>query len=199
MTVSAMRVTGGSPVIPEGQSSTPNLESGNEESARGVPSQNGAMVEQTHHDPMIQRVLFGLPTVAGGTPEEDARSVLRLLFQPIADRMLTPLPQIESDANLCPNCGAAVASTRSPYCGGVCRDTAAFVRQIRTSLAEGTLVDEERQAAFGQLFWYQLGGGRPYRQQLVDDKGLKRVFKNYDGRCADCGAPATTIDHIGTG
>lgn len=150
-----------------------------------------------HHNPlMVARLLEDLPTIGDDQDmDAQARSVLRLVFERSPDEFR----EGQDRPDLCPNCDAPEDSLRSPYCGETCRDTAAFVRQMRTSLAEGTILDPGRQVAFGQTLWRLAGGGRPYRQALLVDSARERVLRRYEGRCASCGEPAVTLDHIGSG
>ncbi|RYG22519.1 hypothetical protein EON82_16845 [bacterium] len=128
-----------------------------------------------------------------GAPIGDAaRAVLRLVLE----RPISVSTLIDIDARACPNCGESVDSARSPYCGTECREIAGFVRNVRSGLREGTLQDPDRQLALGQILWRILGGGLPYRNSLITEKDLARLFRKYDGLCVECGAPATTVDHI---
>jgi hypothetical protein len=76
---------------------------------------------------------------------------------------------------------------------------AAFVRQFRASLADGSLLDPQRQVGMGQALWHLQGGGFPLRQRLVPPKVLAKVIERHGGLCAVCGAPAIEIDHTGSG
>lgn len=146
---------------------------------------------------MIERLLETLPPPeVGQNLDDQARSVLRLIFEREPNRTISAgrgLPE------LCPNCDAPEPSVRTPYCGEKCRDTAAFVRQVRTSLVEETILDPGRQVAFGQTLWRLAGGGRPYRQALILDSARERVLRRFEGRCAICGEHAVTLDHVGSG
>ncbi|MDQ2987293.1 MAG: hypothetical protein M3R13_11365 [Armatimonadota bacterium] len=51
---------------------------------------------------------------------------------------------------------------------------------------------------FGQTFWFLIGGGRPLRVSIAPPSAMKQVFKRTDGKCEACGAPATTIDNVGS-
>lgn len=99
----------------------------------------------------------------------------------------------------CPNCDSPVASTKTPYCGQSCREFASFVRQFRGALAEGSVLNAERQEALGQVFWFLLGGGRPLRLSFVPDRVRAQVLARDGGLCRLCRSPATTVDHIATG
>lgn len=135
------------------------------------------------------------PLGQDGVPIGDAaRAVLRLVLE----RPVSGSPQLTIDPSTCPNCGKGVASVRSPYCGTKCRDIAGLVRHLRSGLREGTLQDPERQLALGQILWRILGGGLPYRNSLITEKELARLYKRTDGLCDACGAPATTVDHLGS-
>ena len=100
---------------------------------------------------------------------------------------------------MCPNCGGPAASLRSPYCSDSCREEAALVRQTRSALEEGAILDRDRQIALGQKLWHILGGGYPLRQSLILPRTHAQVMARADGNCAVCGAPATAIDHTGSG
>lgn len=128
----------------------------------------------------------------------DARSVLALLVDE-ARRAACPAEPASANPGTCPNCGESSASARSPYCGPGCREEAAFVRQFRTSLAQGTLGDSERQARLGQSLWHLLGGGYPHRLPLIPASASKQALKRAEGRCERCGAPASSFDHVGSG
>ncbi len=123
-----------------------------------------------------------------------ARAILRLVLE----RPVTASPPIEPDPAVCPNCGQPASSTRSPYCGTDCRELAGFVRSFRSGLRDGTLSDPEKQLALGQVLWRILGGGLPFRNSLISEKDLARLYKKSEGRCEECGAPATTVDHRGS-
>jgi hypothetical protein len=106
---------------------------------------------------------------------------------------------VPSDTAACPNCSIPVASTRSPYCGEQCREVAGFVRHVRSGLVEGSILVPDRQVALGQVLWHILGGGRPLRREIAPKRSLETAFKREGGKCQGCGAPATTVDHIGSG
>lgn len=146
---------------------------------------------------MIDRLLERLPCRENAQGlDEQARAVLRLVFERAPGRCP---PQPSSSPEACPNCDAPAPSLRTPYCGEACRDIAAFVRQVRTSLADESILDPGKQVAFGQTLWRLAGGGRPYRQALVLDRARDRVLRRFEGRCALCGEPAVTLDHVGSG
>lgn len=146
-------------------------------------------------------MLGSLPSPEAACEPQDQKSSARVVLA----RLIASLPAgdfpppVPRDPRTCPNCGDAVASTWSPYCGESCRETAAFIRHVRAGIVEGSLEDPERQAALGQVLWHLLGGGRPLRLSLVPDRAIARVIAREAGRCQACGAPATTVDHIATG
>lgn len=121
-----------------------------------------------------------------------ARAVLRLVLE----RPALPSEPVTVDPSTCPNCDRPVDSTRSPYCGTECREVASFIRSFRSGLAEG--MDADRQLALGQVLWRIIGGGLPFRNSLISEKDLARLYKKTDGLCEACGAPATTVDHRGS-
>ncbi|AIE87962.1 HNH endonuclease [Fimbriimonas ginsengisoli] len=149
---------------------------------------------------VLARLLPDLPTPAEAVldPEEGVRAALRGLVE----RSLTgpfDFAVVLEDPQTCPNCGGAVSAPKSPYCSEVCRDTAAFVRQFRSSLLNGAIFERERQIGLGQALWKIQGGGYPLRQRLVTPKVLAKVIERDGGKCSVCGAPATEIDHVGSG
>jgi hypothetical protein len=76
---------------------------------------------------------------------------------------------------------------------------AGFVRQFRSGLAEGWIFNLEKQVALGQVLWHFLGGGRPLRREIAPAKARERAIAREDARRQVCGAPATTVDHRGSG
>lgn len=127
---------------------------------------------------------------------DDARAVLRIVLE--ATFVAPDVEPVPPNPNLCPNCDMPVDSIRSPYCGDLCRDQAALVRQIRAGL-DGALSDEERQIAVGQSLWHHLGGGYPLRTGLMTEKAIQAVIRRDKEACQECGQPATTVDHLRTG
>lgn len=135
------------------------------------------------------------PLACDGVPIGDAaRAMLRLVLE----RPISASLPIDPDPAVCPNCGQPASSTRSPYCGTDCRELAGFVRSFRSGLRDGTLRDPEKQISLGQVLWRILGGGLPFRNSLISEKDLERLYKKHDGLCEICGAPATTVDHRGS-
>jgi len=149
---------------------------------------------------VIERVAQSLPRLdSGESVEQQARATLSYVLEPILAEKFRPAEPIPENPITCPNCGEPSDSTKTPYCGPTCRNVAAFVRQFRGALADGSIFDPERQEALGQVLWYLLGGGRPLRQHIIPERTRKDLFKKAGGRCAICGAEATTIDHIASG
>lgn len=128
--------------------------------------------------------------------EAKAKASLR----PLLERALTPpiLKNINTRSGECPNCGCLAPSNRTPYCSDCCKSLAAFVRQFRVALANGGPSDD-RLMMFGQTFWFLIGGGRPLRVRIAPASAIKQVFKRAGGNCEECGAPATTVDNVGSG
>jgi len=114
-------------------------------------------------------------------------------------RMPVTCAVIHEDSLTCPNCGTPCSAPRTPYCSEGCREMAGFVRQFRTGLIEGWIFEPEKQVALGQVLWHVLGGGRPLRTEIAPANAIKRAIAREDGRCQVCGAPATTVDHSGSG
>src|SRR5687768_12334521 len=112
--------------------------------------------------------------------------MLALLIQSSLAVKVAAAP-IESTPQSCPNCGTPVASESSPYCGVPCREQAAFVRQLRRCISDGTALDEERQASLGQVLWHLLGGGYPDRRKLVTERTWQQLLKRDGGVCQVCG------------
>ncbi|HTQ09685.1 MAG TPA: hypothetical protein VMI31_06400 [Fimbriimonadaceae bacterium] len=153
---------------------------------------------------LLTRLLERIPPYgASADPDEQTRSALRPLVERAValDSNLALLPPGESagSGNACPNCGQPVGSLRSPYCSEKCKETAAFVRQFRNSLANESIFEPERMADFGQKWWHLQGGGYPRRQLMVPAKTIAKVIARANGACEICGAPATEIDHAGSG
>lgn len=141
------------------------------------------------------RLAAALPTFQAAEGAEDRiRAPLTLLLDPRA-----PVAPLECGSGLCPNCGSPRASPRSPYCGERCRAIAAFVRQFRHAVATEAILENERQIALGQSLWNLLGGGYPYRQSLIPARTIAKVIERDGGLCQACGAPATEVDHTGSG
>jgi 5-methylcytosine-specific restriction endonuclease McrA/endogenous inhibitor of DNA gyrase (YacG/DUF329 family) len=139
------------------------------------------------------------PPDEAGTAEDIERQSRATLAIIIAAALAAePAAIIPEDPGACPNCGADAASLSSPYCSPRCRDIAAFVRQLRHALEDDTIQDEEKQATLGQVLWSLLGGGYPRRQRLVLERARLQLFKRDGGKCQECGAPATTFDHVTT-
>lgn len=127
-------------------------------------------------------------------------AVLRPLFERMAlHRAGIDHSGFSATPNTCPNCGAEVQNKRSPYCSEHCKETAAFVRQFRAAVNDGSILEPEKQAVMGQRLWAVTVGGYPLRQALVPPKVVAKVIEREGGRCQVCGAPATEIDHAGSG
>jgi len=151
--------------------------------------------------------------VAQGTdPEDQIRAALRPLIECAASvgprdsarafrsgAAGTEARASATNPRTCPNCGAPASSERTPYCTPKCKETAAFVRQFRSALADGSIFDPERLANFGEKWWSLQGGGFPRRQLMVPAKTIAKVIERAGGKCEICGAPATEIDHTGSG
>lgn len=129
--------------------------------------------------------------------ETKTRAVLSLLSDRGQRKPSTPRSAV--DPATCPNCDAPCDLARTPYCCDECREMAAFVRQFRAAIENGTIGSEDRQAALGQKLWHLLGGGYPRRDALVSARVRAQVIQREGGRCQECGAKATTIDHSGSG
>lgn len=147
---------------------------------------------------VFERLLSSLPAVGSS---DDPEIQIRAVLSPLVARMLVapagePVP---CDPLLCPNCSSPCDSLKTPYCSPFCRDQAAFVRQFRGSVLDEMVFDPERQKGLAQALWSLQGGGFPYRQTLVPPKILAKVIERDGGVCQICGAPATEIDHTGSG
>jgi len=147
----------------------------------------------------LRELRIGLPDPANPSIEDRARQALAYVLDRILEARGATAVVVPPDPRGCPNCGQPTSSTKTPYCGEVCRETAGFVRQFRTGLTHGWMFDADRQVAMGQVLWHVLGGGRPLRQQIAPVKAREKVLKREHGRCEACGAPATTVDHVGSG
>jgi len=156
----------------------------------------------------LDQLLALLPSVGfSDDPDEQTRAVLKPLIERAVELRLADARgngdglgrAIELNAGACPNCETPTASSRTPYCCVDCKETAAFVRQIRAAIADGSILNLERQMNFGQKWWSLQGGGYPRRQLMVPAKTIAKVIARDGGVCAICGAPATEIDHTGSG
>ena len=148
----------------------------------------------------IKRLAEDLPRLETSTVSEDKiRSVLREIVDRARPKLGVEVEAIPEDPKLCPNCDCPVESTRTPYCSEHCKGMAAFVRQFRNSLDNGSVFDPERQVGMGQALWRLQGGGFPHRQTLIPPKTIAKVIERDAGVCQVCGAPATEVDHTGSG
>lgn len=150
------------------------------------------------HQESLGKVLAVLPSRSdASTLADEARAVLALVIEPPfgseAETAISPC-----SPSWCPNCSVIVESIKSPYCREACREIAGFVRQMRSGVVVGSLLDPERQVALGQILWRILGGGLPLRNSLIDAKAMAQLMAKHGGQCAACGAPATTVDHLGS-
>lgn len=142
----------------------------------------------------LEQLITQLPSFGEGEIEDQTTAVLRLLAQPSIKQ--TPIPM---DPLGCANCGSEIPNPRSPYCSDLCKETAAFVRQMRSALSDDLGSNRLRQIALGQKLWHLLGGGYPIRESLVSQRAIAKVIEREGGKCQACGAPATRIDHTGSG
>lgn len=99
----------------------------------------------------------------------------------------------------CPNCGEVGGSLTSPYCSTVCRDQAAFVRQVRYAILTNSITEPEKQVVFGAKLWWLLGGGLPMRVCIIPESAKKQVIKRSGGKCEFCSEPFTNIENFGSG
>lgn len=142
----------------------------------------------------LERFIPQLPPYGEGEIEDQTIAVLTLLAQPSFE----PPPEL-MDPQGCANCGAETPNLRSPYCSDHCKETAAFVRQMRHALDCDLDSNRLRQIALGQKLWHLLGGGYPIRESLVSERVIAKVIEREHGKCQACGSPATRIDHTGSG
>ena len=154
-------------------------------------------------DSKLAQLARALPSPGTASEGSDldvrARGALAILIEAALTADICSAVAADEDARLCPNCGVVASSKTSPYCGECCREQAAFVRQMRGRVADGSLLDERSQTMKGEQMWRLLGGGLPRRLALVPESARQRVFKRTEGKCETCGAPATTIDNTGSG
>jgi hypothetical protein len=152
----------------------------------------------------LTRLSEALPPPRALAESEDGEEQLRAALAVLVERALRGVSdfafaQVPEDPATCPNCGVDVTSTRTPYCSEHCRETSAFIRQIRNTIKSGAIFDPVRQAAFGQSLWRIQGGGYPVRQRMVTEKSRAKIIARDGGVCSVCGAPATEVEHIGSG
>ena len=146
----------------------------------------------------FSRLLSELPSV-GSSDDPDVQ--IRAVLSPLVARMVSAgsFASVSPDPATCPNCSCLVSSLKTPYCSAFCRDQAAFIRQFRGSVCDGSIFEPERQMGMGQALWSLVGGGFPRRQALVPARVVAKVLERDGGVCQVCGAPATEIDHTGSG
>lgn len=144
-------------------------------------------------------LLQSLPKNREGDLEQGARFVVSLLLESILTADFSSVRALEQDPRSCPNCGEGFSSPTSPYCSACCKERAGYVRQFRQALESGSLHDPEKQMHKGEVLWRLLGGGLPRRVAAIPERARARVFKDAEGKCEACGAPATTIDNMGSG
>jgi hypothetical protein len=155
-------------------------------------------VDQAVRHASIKQLQESLPVLDTNLSPDDK---LRAALRPMVARMVdvgAPEP-VETTPWDCPNCGCPTDSLKSPYCSEHCREMAAFVRQFRAAIDNGMISSPDRQAAFGQKLWSLRGGGYPRRQLMVPARVVAKVIERDGGKCRECGAPATGIDHTGSG
>jgi hypothetical protein len=148
----------------------------------------------------LTKLSIDLPVMdEAATSEMKIRAVLREIVERALPLAGVAVQAVQSDPSRCPNCDAPVDSFRTPYCGEHCRAMSAFVRQMRNSLQNESIFDPERQVGMGQALWNLQGGGFPHRQTLIPTKAIAKVIERDGGKCQVCGAPATEVDHTGSG
>jgi hypothetical protein len=150
--------------------------------------------------PTLGELISALPLDACTDPTDlnlQARAFLRSFVEHAIDAPAADAVPYAPEN--CPNCDAIVASARTPYCSDRCREESAFVRQFRAGVANGALMNPDKQAMVGQALWHVLGGGYPSRVAIVPKAAMSRALARTEGACEMCGAPATSVDHIGSG
>lgn len=125
--------------------------------------------------------------------EDQARTALHLL------QVTDQASSVTTNPLHCPNCDQPVPKNSSPYCSDSCKAQAAFIRQLRASLATGTILNPEKQTAFGERLWWLLGGGLPMRDSRIPESAKRQVIKRCNGLCEICGAPMVAIQNFGSG
>jgi len=153
-------------------------------------------------DETLELLRDSLPAATGmadGEMPNRARAVLGMLMERVREVQAIELPPVPEDPNLCPNCDRPNASPKSPYCCDECREAAGLVRQVRAGLDDASILDPERQVAFGQVLWHAVGGGRPLRRHIIPERSKIQTTKREGDRCWNCGEPAVSFDHIGSG
>lgn len=148
---------------------------------------------------MLEQLAASLPPSSESRVGTDIDQQSRAILSYLLEAPRVEVIALPADPATCPNCGTPTTSERSPYCGTQCREEAGFVRQVRSGLREGSILDPERQTALGQVLWHVLGGGYPRRQALVPERSRARVLEQANSICVECGGAATTIDHRGSG
>jgi len=70
------------------------------------------------------------------------------------------------------------------------------VRYYRACLADGRYERPDVREALESSLAIILGGGYPIRERSISREVRAAVFERAGGRCEECGAPGTEIDHI---
>lgn len=142
--------------------------------------------------PALEPLLEALSHISSDSIDDQARKVLAYTLN------LTPSwTPFEQEPNQCPNCGKPCENPKSPYCSNWCREQSSMVRQFRSNVLTGAILIEEKQAVYGQIIWWLLGGDYPRRLAMVPESGKRQTLKRTGGLC-ECGQFATTFDHIGS-
>jgi 5-methylcytosine-specific restriction endonuclease McrA len=95
----------------------------------------------------------------------------------------------------CLNCDEPVEGVRL-FCGYPCRQTAKTIRYVRAARADGRADRDDVAEAIKIRIASILGGGYPEDERRLTKPERRAVFDRDHGKCCQCGAEATEVDHV---
>lgn len=140
----------------------------------------------------LEKLMEDLAALKPSSIDDEARLVLRHVL----GLGVQALP-VYTAVDLCPNCDGPCPNLKSPYCSEWCKAQASMVRQFRSNTMSGVILEHEKQAVYGQILWWLIGGGYPRRVAMLTEAGKRQALRRVNGVCG-CGALATTFDHLGS-
>src|SRR5213594_2936286 len=101
----------------------------------------------------------------------------------------------------CLNCNAQILAGNGPaslFCSELCKQRADTVRYGRRIFRDGRISEPLVAEAFNiRMAFAVTEVGYPRKPRELDAAIRQAVFDRNQGRCAQCGAPGSVIDHIG--
>lgn len=98
----------------------------------------------------------------------------------------------------CADCFAELPSERRNqlFCSDQCRDRAKLARYWREVRQDGRIEREDVRDALMLRAAFMLSGGYPSSERRITNTTRAAVKERDGGRCVQCGAPGTEIDHV---